>query len=104
MTHPTAATTVLGHTKNTEMESLGIINDLDTCEDNDIDFVNPIDPDPVPDTTPPGKLKRTGCLYVLEQHETGGYRFLYTLVSLINVGYEINVGGQILSEMNKRRV
>ena len=41
---------------NPELESLGIMDNLDTCEDNDIDFVNPIDPDPVPDTTPPGKL------------------------------------------------
>ena len=27
-----------------------------------------------------------------------------TLVSLINVGYRINVGGRILSEINKHRV
>ena len=45
---------------NPELESLGIMDNLDTCEDNDIDFVNPIDPDPVPDTTPPGKLSCKG--------------------------------------------
>jgi len=38
---------------NSNDQHHGMMNDFDTCEDNNIEFVNPIDPNPMPDITLP---------------------------------------------------